>query len=154
MFIVPIKADGASWRLKVIVGPFLDGDKHGLRNVVPTLCAREVAASLALSNPSWMAVNTARSSSATISETLVLRKPRFSIICLACGIRESLGSPVSGSISHCERGACVMEERGGTRVCLHTCVCSGDVGAHKESSSVESFEIVDVSLDDMCREVN
>lgn len=88
----------------MIVGLFLDGNKHGLRNVVPTLCAREVAASLALSNPSWMAVNTARSSSATISETLVLREPRFSIICLACGIRESLGSPVSGSISHCERG--------------------------------------------------
>ena len=30
MFIVPIKADGASWRLSDS-GPFLDGDKHGLR---------------------------------------------------------------------------------------------------------------------------
>ena len=123
MFIVPIKADGASWRLSDSWS-FLDGDKHDLRNAVPTLCAREVAASLALSNPSWMAVNTAWSSSATISETLVLREPRFSIICLACGIRESLGSPVSGSISHCERGFACVWKRGEVQecVCVHVCV--------------------------------
>ena len=73
------------------------------RHGVPTLCASEVARSLTLSNPFWIAVKTARSSCAIISEILVFRESRVWISCCACVVRMSRGFSVSWSISHCRK---------------------------------------------------
>ena len=75
---------------------------------VPTLCEWEVARSLTLSSPFWIAVNTARSSCAIISEILVFREPRVWMSCCACVVRMSRGFSVSWSISHCRKGFLIV----------------------------------------------
>ena len=87
---------------------------------VPTLCDWEVARSLTLSSPFWIAVNTARSSCAIISEILVLWEPRVWISWCACVVRMSRGFSVSWSISHCRKRKSVIQIK---LLCVCVCVC-------------------------------
>ena len=90
---------------------------------VPTLCDWEVARSLTLSSPFWIAVNTARSSCATISEILVFREPRVWMSCCACVVRMSRGFSVSWSISHCRKGFLKVYVTPIQLLCVYVCVC-------------------------------
>ena len=68
--------------------------------VFHTFWALEVACLLALSRPSAMAVNTARSLLSITPDTVVQREPSCSNDVFASGARVSSGSPVFISISH------------------------------------------------------
>ena len=82
--------------LECSYSPNFSGHHHGVLTFTPL----EAACLLALSSPSWMAVNTTLSLLSTISETVAHLEPSSWIWCCASGVRISKDSPVSGSSSH------------------------------------------------------
>ena len=138
------KIKGTSWGLWPLKCSYFPNPYGHQRTVtctlhgVPTLCEWEVARSLTLSSPFWIAVNTARSSCAIISEILVFREPRVWMSCCACVLRMSRGFSVSWSISHCRKGLLKVYVTPIQLVCVCVCIAATHVGNTPHHTTVKT----------------